>query len=101
MKIKPKSVLLNLPIVLTFEYVNEIPKFASNINTLLNGKSKIKYEELGFLGEKFIGIFYLQRNDEFNSLREEFKIMIEKEEIEKANENMMKVLNFNLDGHNQ
>lgn len=82
MKIKPKEVLVNLPIVLQFTDYHELPEFASNINQLLHGKVKVKYEELGVLGSKYIGIFYLQRNDEFTELRKEFKTMIEQEEME-------------------
>lgn len=87
MKVKPKEVLLNLPIVLTFQDVHEIPEFAANINTLVHGKVKVKYEELGMLGGQHVGLFYLQRNDEFASLREDFKNMIEKEEVGQLEDN--------------
>lgn len=82
MKVKPKEVLINVPIVLTFGDYHQIPKFAANINTLINGKVKIKYEELGCLGGQYIGLFYINRNDEFTELRKEFKDMIEAEEME-------------------
>ena len=82
MKIKPKEILINIPIVLTFNSVEEIPLFASNINTLINGKLKIKYEELGLLSDQYVALFYLYRNHEFFALREEFKSLIEQEEIE-------------------
>lgn len=81
MKVKPKEVLLNLPIVLTFEDYHELPQFAANINALISGKSRIKYEELGTLAGKYIGIFYLQRNAEFSELRESFMQMIDAEEL--------------------
>lgn len=80
MKVKPKEVLLNLPIALMFRDYHEIPEFASNINQLVHGKVKIKYEELGCLGGQYVGLFYLQRNDEFSQMRQEFKQMIEEEE---------------------
>lgn len=81
MKVKPKEILVNLPIALTFNEVDEIPQFAANINTIIHGKVKIKYEELGTLGGQQIGIFYINRNDEFTELRAEFKEMIEAEEM--------------------
>jgi hypothetical protein len=81
MKVKPKEVLLNLPIVLLFQQSSEIAGFASNINQLINGKIKVKYEELGILGEQHIGLFYLNRNDEFDELRQDFITLIEQEEI--------------------
>lgn len=82
MRVKPKEILVNLPIVLTFNDVNQIPEFAANINTVIHGKVKIKYEELGCLGGQYIGLFYINRNDEFTELRKEFKDMIEAEEME-------------------
>ncbi|CAB4196940.1 hypothetical protein UFOVP1290_460 [uncultured Caudovirales phage] len=81
MKVKPKEILVNLPIVLMFTDYHEIPEFASNINQLIHGKVHVKYEELGLLGSKYAGIFYLQRNDEFTDLRDKFKTMIEQEEV--------------------
>ena len=80
MKIKPKEVLLNIPITLMFSDYHEIPAFAENINQLVNGKRKIKYEELGCLGGQYVGLFYMDRNDEFAELRASFVAMIEEEE---------------------
>jgi len=81
MKVKPKEVLLNLPIVLLFDDEYKVPEFAANINQLVHGKIKVKYEELGVLGEQCVGLFYLQRDDEFAQLRQEFVELIEQEEI--------------------
>lgn len=86
MKVKPKEVFVNLPIVLTFQDADKIPEFCANVNTLLHGKVKMKYEELGTLGGQFIAIFYLQRNNEFAELRTDFKEMIEREEISSVSE---------------
>lgn len=82
MKVKPKEVLLNLPIVLLFEEVDEISSFASNINTVVHGKVKLKVEELGTLGGRFVALFYMQRNNESQELHDEFIRLIEQEEIE-------------------
>lgn len=81
MKIKPKEVLLSLPIVLMFSDAYKVPEFAANINQLVFGKVKVKYEELGSLGDQFVGLFYLQRNDEFTELRQQFMTLIEQEQI--------------------
>lgn len=81
MKVKPKEVLLNLPIVLMFSDACKVPEFAANINQLVSGKVKVKYEELGSLGDQFVGLFYLQRNDEFTELRQQFMTLIEQEEV--------------------
>lgn len=85
MKVKPKEVLLNLPIVLLFDQEYKIPEFAANINQLVHGKVKVKYEDVGILGEQHVGLFYLQRNDEFAQLRQEFVTLIEQEEIRAHN----------------
>lgn len=82
MKVKPKEVMLNLPITLMFRDYHEIPEFAKNINQLVHGESKIKYEELGLLGGQYVGLFYMNRNDEFAEMRASFKQMIEEEEQE-------------------
>ena len=81
MRVKPKEVLLNLPTVIMFADYHEIPNFASNINQVLHGKIKVKYEELGQLAGQYVGLFYLQRNDEFDELRASFVQMIEREEM--------------------
>lgn len=81
MKVHPKEVLLNLPIVLMFSDAYKVPEFAANINQLVHGKVKVKYEELGSLGDQVVGLFYLQRNDEFHQLREQFVSMIEQEQM--------------------
>ncbi len=85
MKVKPKEILLNIPITLMFRDYHEIPAFAENINQLMIGKRKIKYEELGCLGGQYVGLFYIDRNDEFTELRASFKEMIEREEQEQWN----------------
>jgi hypothetical protein len=81
LKIKPKEVMVNLPIVLLFSTEDEIPKLCSHFNLFLHGKSKLKYDLLGTLNDQFVGIFYLQRNEEFHQLRNEFVALIEQEEI--------------------
>lgn len=81
MKVKPKEAFLNLPIVLSFDDEDGSPAFASNINTILHGKIKVKYDSLGILGEKYMSIFYLQRNDEYHDLRDSFIQLIEREEM--------------------
>lgn len=84
MKIKPKEVLINMPVVLMFDDENKINEFAANVNTILHGKVKVKCEDLGVLGEQHVGLFYLQRNGEYHGLRETFVNMIEGEEVNQS-----------------
>lgn len=70
MKIKPKKVLIDLPIYLLFPSADELPQFAAHINAVLHGKVKLKYDELGSHAGQFIGLFYLERNNEYRDLRE-------------------------------
>jgi hypothetical protein len=81
MKVKPKEVMLNLPIALLFSTQDEVAQFAANINTLIHGKVKVKVEDVGVLGGQYVSIFYLQRNNEYSELREEFIKLIENEEM--------------------
>jgi hypothetical protein len=83
MKVKPKEVLVNVPVVLLFDDKDSIPELASNFNTFLHGKVKLKYEEIGILNGQFVAIFYLQRGDEFQQLRDQFSSLIEQEEMMK------------------
>lgn len=84
MKVKPKDIQVNLPAVLLFDNQDAIAGQAASVNTFIHGKVKIKYEELGMLGGQYVGIFYIQRNDEFTELRESFMTLIENEEVEQA-----------------
>lgn len=83
MKVKPKDIKVNLPTVMMFRDYHEIPAFAVTINSIIHGKVKVKCEELGLLGGQYVGIFYLQRNNEYQGLREEFITAIEQEELER------------------
>lgn len=82
MNIKPKDIKVNLPVVLGFDTPYDgAAEFASNINTIIHGKVKVKYDYLGDLNGKFMHILYLQRNNEYQSLRDQFMVMIEAEEL--------------------
>jgi hypothetical protein len=80
-RVKPKEIMVNLPIVLLFNQEEEDAQLAANFNTFIHGKVHLKYETLGVLGGQYVSIFYLQRNDEFSQLREEFMRLIEEEQI--------------------
>lgn len=80
MKVKPKEIMVNLPIALTFQTDDEVGQFAANINTLIHGKVRVKTDVVGNLGGQIVAIFYLQRNDEYSQIREEFCRLIEIEE---------------------
>jgi len=79
MKFKPKEVLVNLPTVLTFASEDEIVQIASAFNTFIHSKVKMKYEILGVLGGQHVGLFYIQRNNEYQQLRDEFVKAINQE----------------------
>ena len=81
MKIKPKEILVNLPAAHLFQSEDEMASFASAINTIIFGKSKIKYEALGLLGGQYVGLFYIQRNLESQQIHDEFIRLIEQEEM--------------------
>lgn len=81
MHVKPKEIFVNLPIALTFKDYHEIPAFAATINSIIHGKVKVKCEEVGIVGGQYIGIFYLQRNGEYQDLRNSFLELIEAEEV--------------------
>lgn len=83
MKVKPKEVFVNLPMVLLFNTEDEIPQLASGFNTFLHGKVRLKYEVVGELNGQFVGLFYLQRNIESQQLRDEFEALIQVEETDK------------------
>lgn len=80
MKFKPKEIMVNLPTVLTFSSEDEVVEMASAFNTFVHGKVKMKYEVLGTLGGQYVGLFYIQRNNESQQLRDEFVDAINQEE---------------------
>jgi hypothetical protein len=80
MKFKPKEVLVNLPVVLTFQAEDEVVQMAAAFNTFVHGKVKMKYEVLGTLGGQYVALFYIQRNNESQQLHDEFIDMINAEE---------------------
>ena len=80
MKFKPKEIMVNLPTVLTFQTEDEIVEMASAFNNFVHGKVKMKYEVLGVLGGQHVGLFYIQRNNESQQLRDEFMVAINAEE---------------------
>lgn len=82
MKFKPKEVLVNLPVVLTFPVEDEIVQMAAAFNAFVHGKVKMKYEVLGTLGGQYVALFYIQRNSESQQLHDEFTQMIEDEEMQ-------------------
>lgn len=84
MHVKPKEILVNIPVVLMFNDYHEIPAFAASLNGIIHGKVKLKYEELGILGKQYVGLFYFQRNDEYHKLRNSFLELLEHEEIKSS-----------------
>jgi len=87
MKVRPKEVMVNLPAVHFFDSEGEDAQLAANFNTFVHGKVRLKYEFLGTIGAQLVSIFYLQRNDEFSQLREEFMRLIENDLMERESNN--------------
>lgn len=73
--------MVNLPAAHLFNSEDEMAVFASNINTIVFGKVKVKYEMLGLLGGRCVGLFYIQRNNESQLIHDEFIKLIENEEM--------------------
>lgn len=81
MKVKPKKLLCNLPIYVLFDREDDISLFAANINTILHGKQKLKYEIPGTHAGQLIGLFYIDRTPEYQELRDfVLEYMADKEE---------------------
>ncbi len=80
-KVKPKEIQVNLPAAHLFSTEDEISALAAAINTIIHGKVKIKCESLGVLGGQYVGLFYVQRNNESQEIHDEFMRLIEQEEM--------------------
>jgi hypothetical protein len=80
-KIKPKEVLVNLPAAHLFNSEEEITNFVFAINSILTGKRRIKYDNLGLLGQQYVAVIYLERNKESQDIHDQFATLIEQEEI--------------------
>lgn len=81
MKIKPKEIAVMLPAVHLFNSEDEIPALAAAVNTIIHGKIKVKYETLGPLNGQIAGLFYINRDNDSQTLRDEFMQLIEREEL--------------------
>ncbi len=69
MKIKPKDISVSLPAYFLFDNQNEIALFARDVNRIMHGYTKVKYEELGMFSGQYVGIFYLSRDKEYMEYR--------------------------------
>ena len=78
---KSKEVMVNLPCTLMLSNEDEAASTAAGFNTFVHGKVKMKYEILGKLGGQTVALFYMQRNNESQDLRNEFMKLIQEEEI--------------------
>ena len=73
MKLKPIEVQVNLPVYFEFETEDELAQMAANINSVLAGRTRVKYEVMGTRGDKIVGLLYLERNREYSELRDFIK----------------------------
>lgn len=69
MKIKSKKVLIDIPCFQLFDDYHEASIFAQAINEVLHGKEKVKYEEIGMMGSKYVVLFYFHHDKEFIEFR--------------------------------
>ncbi len=70
MKLKPIEVQVNLPVYFEFETEDELAQMAANINSILAGRKRVKYEIVGDRGDKLVGLLYLERNRDYGELRD-------------------------------
>ena len=72
-EIKSKYLLSKLPIVIHFKDYHEIPIFAKDVNLILDKDSRISCEEIGMDGMNYLGIFFIEKDDEYLSLKKEWE----------------------------
>lgn len=80
MKIKPKKVLINIPMILSFDDYHEIDHVKNFYNQLISNK-KIKSKELFSNNYGYSAIFYFKQDDEYKRLIKEYK-QLNKEEYQ-------------------
>ena len=81
-KIKPKSVLLNLPSILSFQDYHEIRNMEDNFNELTVGRTRIKSEELGFYDGSYQAIFYLKKDKDYKQMVKEMYLFLKEADEE-------------------
>ena len=69
---KNKSVLLNVPVILTFRDYHEIGYVEDYFNELISNK-KIKSKEITVCGEEYAAIFYFTQDEDYKRLIKEYK----------------------------
>jgi hypothetical protein len=69
MKIKPKEIKVVLPAFYLFDDEQEIVAFARDVNRIMHGYTRIKCESMGMAGNQYVGLFYLERDKEYNEFR--------------------------------
>lgn len=79
MKIKPKEVLVNLPCHFEFLHEDECAQMAANINAILHGRTRVKYDVMGTRGDLLICILYTERNREYLEYREFIEWLVDPE----------------------
>lgn len=87
MKIKPKSVPLKLPAILSFFDYHEIRYTEDHFNELTIGRTKIKSEELGFYDGRYQAIFYLKKDKDYKQMVKEVNLSLKEADEEEYYEN--------------
>jgi len=76
------------PIILMFSDPNKIYEYAS--------KNKLKWDNVGFLTDKFVAFFYLKKNNKYAELRREYAQKIEYADLENDSSTLWE----NIEDHN-
>jgi len=71
MKIEPKRLLVNVPVIMTFCDYHEINYVLDYLNELLDEKKKLKAKELPTYGS-YSAIFYYTQDEEYKALVKEY-----------------------------
>lgn len=77
MKPKPKRILCNVPVIMSFRDYHEISYVRDYLNEFILGK-RIKSKELPTYGE-YAAIFYFKQDAEFKAMVKEYKRANEQE----------------------
>lgn len=79
MKIKPKKVSINIPVIMNFDDYHEVDYVRDYFNQLVSSK-KIKSKELFSSDYGYTAIFYFKQDNEYKRLVKEYKILNKEEE---------------------
>lgn len=68
---KPKKILANIPVIMTFRDYHEINYVTDYLNELMAGE-KLKSKELPTYGSEYSAIFYFKQDAEYKAMVKEY-----------------------------